>query len=86
VEATQGNARTTIDARAPGSGCTSGNQYAQSAGDLMCEHFHESASRYDAIAKLLTLLLVCPECGIERVIDTIPYEPKFVPTRPLTLA
>jgi hypothetical protein len=45
----------------------------------MCDHFHESTSRYDHSAKVLTLLLVCPVCRIERVVETIDYEPRFKP-------
>jgi hypothetical protein len=45
----------------------------------MCDHFHESTSRYDHAAKVLTLLLVCPVCGTERVIETLEYEPRFKP-------
>ena len=45
----------------------------------MCEHFHEPTSRYDQEASLLTLLLVCPVCRIEKVVETLEYEPRFVP-------
>jgi hypothetical protein len=42
----------------------------------MCNHLHDSTSRYDAATKALTFLLLCPTCGIERVIETIEYEPR----------
>jgi hypothetical protein len=42
----------------------------------MCEHLHDTMSRYDAAAQILTLLLVCRTCGTERVVETIKYEPK----------
>ena len=42
----------------------------------MCDHLHDSTSRYDAATKALTFLLLCPTCGIERVIETIEYEPR----------
>jgi hypothetical protein len=42
----------------------------------MCDHLHESTSRYDAAANVLTLLLVCPTCGIERVVAALDYEPR----------
>ena len=42
----------------------------------MCDHLHDSTSRYDAAAKVLTFLLVCPACGIERVVETLAYEPR----------
>ena len=42
------------------------------------DHLHSSTSRYDAAAKVMTLLLVCPTCGIERVVETLEYEPRPV--------
>jgi hypothetical protein len=45
----------------------------------MCDHLYDSTSRYDAVSKLLTLLLVCPVCRIEQVVETLEYEPNFVP-------
>jgi hypothetical protein len=45
----------------------------------MCEHLHEQTSRYDADARLLSFLLVCPTCETERVVETIEYEPRFKP-------
>jgi hypothetical protein len=50
----------------------------------MCDHLHDSTSRYDAAKKIMTLLLVCRTCGIERVVETFEYEPKPVWTRPGT--
>jgi hypothetical protein len=44
----------------------------------MCEHLHETTSRYDAAAKVLTFLLVCRICGIEQVVETLEYEPRPV--------
>jgi hypothetical protein len=44
----------------------------------MCDHLHDSTSRYDAAAKVMTLLLVCRTCGIERVVETLEYEPRPV--------
>jgi hypothetical protein len=48
----------------------------------MCDHLHESTSRYDAGEKVLTFLLVCRTCGIERVVETVEYEPRPVWTSP----
>jgi hypothetical protein len=48
----------------------------------MCDHFHDSTSRYDAAEKVLTFLLVCRPCGIERVVETVGYEPRPVWTSP----
>jgi hypothetical protein len=44
----------------------------------MCEHLHDSTCRYDAVAKVLTCLLVCRTCGSERVVETLAYEPRPV--------
>ena len=46
----------------------------------MCDHLHDSTSRYDAAEKVMTLLLVCPTCGIERVVETLDYEPRPIGT------
>jgi hypothetical protein len=46
----------------------------------MCEHLHDATSRYNPATKVLTLLLVCRTCGIERVVETLEYEPR--PTWP----
>lgn len=48
----------------------------------MCEHLHDSTSRYDAAEKVMTFLLVCRTCGIERVVETLEYEPWPVWTSP----
>jgi hypothetical protein len=44
-----------------------------------CDHLHDSTSRYDHDTKQLTFLLVCPVCRTERIVDSIPYEPRFTP-------
>jgi hypothetical protein len=44
----------------------------------MCDHLHDSTSRYDAADKVLTFLLVCRTCRIERVVQTLEYEPRPV--------
>jgi hypothetical protein len=44
-----------------------------------CDHLHDATSRYDHDRKQLTFLLVCPVCGTEKVVDTLPYEPRFTP-------
>jgi hypothetical protein len=44
-----------------------------------CDHLHDTTTRYDPVEKLLTFLLVCPICRIERVIETRHYEPNFQP-------
>jgi hypothetical protein len=41
----------------------------------MCDHLHDTISRYDAGTKLLTFLRVCRPCGIEQVVETLEYEP-----------
>jgi hypothetical protein len=47
---------------------------------------HDTTSRYDAAARILTFLLVCRTCGIERVAETLEYEPRPVWTSPATTA
>lgn len=44
----------------------------------MCDHLHDTTSRYDAAKKLLTFLRVCRTCGIEEVVETVEYEPRPV--------
>jgi hypothetical protein len=51
----------------------------RSARPAPCDHLHESTSRYDPVAKLLTFLLVCPVCDTEKVIETRHYEPRYQP-------
>jgi hypothetical protein len=45
----------------------------------VCDNLHETTSRYDAAAKRLTFLLVCPTCRAEKVVDALEYEPNFIP-------
>ena len=42
-----------------------------------CGHLHDTTTRYDHDAKLLTFLLVCPTCGTEKVLETQRYQPHF---------
>jgi hypothetical protein len=44
----------------------------------MCDHLHDSTSRYDAAEKVLSFLLVCTMCGTE----TVEYEPTPAWTTP----
>ena len=44
-----------------------------------CGHLHDTTTRYDHDQKLLHFLLVCPACGTERLLETQPYEPSFIP-------
>jgi hypothetical protein len=44
----------------------------------MCDHLHDSTSRYDAAETVMALLLLCQTCGIERVVETLEYEPRPV--------
>ncbi|HEX6460339.1 MAG TPA: hypothetical protein VF032_15565 [Thermoleophilaceae bacterium] len=46
----------------------------------MCDHLHDTTSRYDAAEKLLTFLRVCRTCGIEQVVETLEYEPRPIRT------
>jgi hypothetical protein len=45
----------------------------------MCDHLYDTTSRYDTAQKRLTFLLVCPVCRIEKVVETLQWEPNFVP-------
>jgi hypothetical protein len=45
-----------------------------------CGHVHDTTTRYDHERKLLSFLLVCPQCGTEKVVDTQRYQPRLVPT------
>lgn len=45
----------------------------------MCDHLHDTTTRYDEVAKLLSFLIVCPVCATERVVETLEYEPRFEP-------
>jgi hypothetical protein len=49
-----------------------------------CDHMHESTTRYNRHEKRLTFLLVCWTCGIEKVVETVHYQPRFEP-HPATL-
>jgi hypothetical protein len=42
-----------------------------------CDHLHDTTSRYDHAEKVLSFLLVCHACETEKVILTVPYEPRF---------
>jgi hypothetical protein len=44
-----------------------------------CDHLHETTTRYDTAAKVLTFLLFCPICRIEEVVEALEYEPNFIP-------
>ena len=44
-----------------------------------CDHLHESTTRYDHERKQLSFLLVCPSCRTEKLVQTIPYEPRYEP-------
>jgi hypothetical protein len=44
-----------------------------------CDHLRETTTRYDHERKQLSFRLVCPSCGIEKLVETIPYEPRYEP-------
>jgi hypothetical protein len=46
----------------------------------MCEHLHDTTTRYDQHRQLLVFVLVCPQCRTERVVETLEYAPRYVPT------
>ena len=46
----------------------------------MCDHLHDTTTRYDPIEEVLTFLLICPVCRTERVLEKRHYAPRFQPT------
>jgi hypothetical protein len=44
-----------------------------------CNHLHDTTTRYDHDSKQLSFLQVCHACGTEKVVETVPYEPRFKP-------
>ena len=44
-----------------------------------CDHLHDTTTRYDHARKQLRFLLVCHVCGTEKLIETIPYQPRYKP-------
>jgi len=46
---------------------------------LRCDHLHDTTTRYEHAAKRLDFFLVCPVCGTEKLIQSVPYEPRFEP-------
>ena len=44
-----------------------------------CNHLHDQTSRYDSLTKQLSFLLVCNVCGTEKLVEKVPYEPRFQP-------
>jgi hypothetical protein len=51
-----------------------------------CGHLHETTTRYDHQRKLLTFLAVCDICRSERVVETLPYEPRHERGQPIRRA
>jgi hypothetical protein len=45
-----------------------------------CNHLYDTTTQYDHDRKLLTFLLVCPVCRVEKVVETMDYEPSFTPS------
>jgi hypothetical protein len=45
----------------------------------MCDHLFDTTTRYDRRRRLLTFLLFCPVCRTETVVDSLTYEPDFIP-------
>jgi hypothetical protein len=44
-----------------------------------CDHLHDTTTRYDHAAKRLDFLMVCSICGTEKLVESMPYEPRFEP-------
>lgn len=47
--------------------------------EVRCDHLHDTTTRYDREAKRLDFLVFCSVCGIEKVVESMPYEPRFEP-------
>jgi hypothetical protein len=45
-----------------------------------CEHLHETTTRYDRQAKRLDFFLVCSACRTAKLLHSLDYAPRFVPT------
>jgi hypothetical protein len=54
--------------------------HAHRAAAERCGHFHETTSRYDRGLRQLSFLMYCTPCGLERVVETHDYEPRFEPS------
>jgi hypothetical protein len=48
-------------------------------GKPRCDHLHDTTTRYEHAAKRLDFFLVCPVCETEKLIHSLPYEPRFEP-------
>jgi len=59
------------------SGSASQTRHLAAVPQATCDHLHDTTSRYDHSAKVLTFLLVCHVCGTEKVIERLPYQPRF---------
>jgi hypothetical protein len=46
----------------------------------MCDHLHDTTTRYDPVEEVLTFLLICPVCRTESVLEKRHYAPRFQPT------
>jgi hypothetical protein len=49
-------------------------------GERRCDHLHDTVSRYDHAAKRLELLLTCPVCETEKVIQSLAYGAQVEPS------
>ena len=47
----------------------------------MCDHLHDTTTRYDRVEEVLTFLLICPVCRTEQILEKRHYAPSFHPTR-----
>ena len=56
-------------------------QATETPSDVTCDcgQFHETRTRYDHELGLLSFLLSCPVCSIERLVECVLYTPRFVP-------
>ena len=68
--------------RRRGPGTPAAARHLAAVPEATCDHLHDTTTRYDRAEKILTFLLVCHVCGTEKVIETLPYEPRFEPLEP----
>ena len=47
--------------------------------EVRCDHTQDTTTRYDHAAKRLDFLMVCSICRTEKLIESMPYEPRYEP-------
>ena len=47
--------------------------------EVRCDHLQGTTTRYDHATERLEFLMVCSICKTERLVESMPYEPRFEP-------